>query len=393
MTLINLKITFRSLLKNKFNSILTILGVALTFIFLTITFITIRQMTGNIVPDVNKDRTISFNSIEMENGNIHWIDSSLVKSYLYLKEPEYIAYLNSQSPTVYHNERWIQKSIGYVNADFFNIFKFSYIYGRAFTAEEAHTPLIVISDDYAKEYFNRIDVIGEKIKLQGTSFTVTGVFEYPYMFSSVKYHLYIPYAFDNFIPQRDTEHFIYLKAEDKESIAGMKEELFRLHTQFYKYGIIESSPLKANIETLNTIEVSLFASLSTVILLLLLIPAFNILSLNTSHILEQTEELSIKKTYGASRLKLFRELITENFITTIIGVAIGLSLTIPFIHGINRIANSLSSESINIKLSIDLYVIAIVFTVTVIFSLLSTFIPAWSVSGKDIIDGLKGGKS
>lgn len=394
MNIINFKIIFRSLLKNKFYSTLSILGVALTFIFLTVVFITIRQMTGNIAPDINKDKTISFSSFRLENGDDVWIDSALVKNYLELKEPEYIAYLNSQSPAVFHNERIVQDAIGYTNADFFNIFKLEFIAGKAFDVNEENTPVAIMTDEYAKKYFGTTDVIGSKYELQGYTFTVIGVIRKAYMFSAAKYSLYIPYKFDKFIPQRDMDHIIFLKAKDKESVKIMSEELNRMNQQLFRQGIIKSQPIIKEWETMNIIShTPILISFGVIIALLLLIPAFNILSLNSGRIMDQVEELSIKKAYGASRFTVFRGLITENLISTSIGALLGLILTIPFIQVLLLFINKFSSQPLSLIFKMDIYIVIIILIVTIIFSILSSFIPAWAISKNKIINGLKGGKS
>ncbi|MDR1092307.1 MAG: ABC transporter permease [Prevotella sp.] len=365
MNLINIKIIFRSLLKNKFYSILSILGIALTFIFLTVVFIAIRQMTGNIPPDVNKDKTISFSAFRMENGDDKWVDSSLVKNYLNLKEPEYIAYLNSQAPAVFHNERIVQEAIGYVNADFFNIFKFEYIAGKAFDADSENTPVVVMTDGYAQQYFGKTDVVGSKYELQGYTFTVIAVVKKAYQFSAANYGLYIPYKFDRFIPQRDTGHTIFLKVKDQKSVKAASDELNRMNRQLFQQGILKSPPVIKEWDAMNVIDQTpVLASLGAVIILLLLIPAFNILSLNSGRITDQTEELSIKKAYGASRLKIFRELITENIVNTSIGSLLGLALTMPFIYAMISLVNNFSSQPLSMVFRIDIYVVAIVAVTT-----------------------------
>lgn len=393
MNIIKLKIIFHSLLNNKFYSSLSILGVTLTFIFLTVVFITIRQMTGNISPDINKDKTISFSSFRLENGDDVSIDSTLAKTYLRLKTPEHIAYLNSQSPTIFHNERSIQEAIGYVNADFFNIFRFEYIAGKAFTVDEESTPVVIMTDEYAKRYFGKTNVIGSKYELQGYTFTVVGVVKKAYMFSTARYGLYIPYKFDKFIPQRDTDHIVFLKAKDKESIKIVSDELNRMNQQLFQQGILKSPPITKEWEAMNVIShTPVLVSLGVIIALLLLIPAFNILSLNSGRIIDQTEEISIKKAYGASRLNILKELIIENLISTSIGAIMGLILTIPFTKALLLIINNFSSQPLFLIFRIDIYVVMIVIGTTLIFSILSSFIPAWTISNTKIINGLKGGR-
>lgn len=394
MNLIQLKIIFRSLLKNKFYSALHIGGVTFTFIFLTIIFIDIRQETGNISPDVFRDQVISVSFVPLDNGKELYLNAERFKFYENLKEAEYFAYMNIQNPRTYNNDKVIRGNVGYVNSDFFNIFRFNYLSGRGFTREEETSPVVVMTRSYAQDYFGKTDVIGEKYILLGNVFTVVGVVENPLYKSELEYlSLFLPHVFDNYIPQRYDNHTVYLKAKNKESVPLLSDEINRLHRQAYDKHSSGATPVAREWLPMNlTKETSGYIYWIVIILLLLSIPAFNILSLNTGRIMDQVEEISIKKAYGATREKVMSGILWENVLLTLIGTILGLLLALPFFNVLMSWINSFSPDPLAYNLRIDMYVILVAIAASFLFSVLSGFIPAWVVSGKKIIEGLKGGR-
>lgn len=398
MNFINLKIIFRSLQKNKFYTILCITGIAFTFIFISMILMFIRTQHGNIVPEVNKDKTISINKILLENGNSITVDSAIVKYYTQLRTPEYIAHLNIQSPDVYNGKMMIWSPIGYTNSDIFKIFEFKFLAGRPFTDEEVEnkTPVLVATKEYAESFFGKTDVLGENIEIQGTIFNIIGIIEGPSNISTLgQYKLYIPYTFNKYMPHPGRQT-IFLTAKDIESVPTMSDEINRLHQQLFAQGSIDSKPVNTDWKSMkDSVGNFLFISMSVIIIILLLIPAFNIISLNTGKILDQMVELSLKRVYGASRRTIFYEIFKENTIVTIIGAFLGLSLTPVLLHAISIYISSIGVRNMKLvyTMSIDIYVIAAIFLLILIFSLISCFVPALKVMNSAITEELKGGKN
>jgi len=358
----------------------------------------LRTQYGNIVPEVNKDKTISINRILLENGQGKPIDSTIVKYYAQLKSPEYIAYLNIQSPDIYNGKTMIWSPIGYTNADFFKIFEFKYIAGRPFSSEEVEnrSPVLVVTKEYAESFFGRTNVLGENIELQGNIFNIIGIIEGPSNISTFgQYKLYIPQTFNKYMPHPDW-HTVYLKAKDIQSVPEVSDEINRLHQQLFAQGSIDSKPLNSEWKSMqDSVQNVLFISMSVIIMILLLIPAFNIISLNTGKIMDQMVELALKRTYGASRRTIFYEIFRENTIVTIIGAALGLSLTPLLLHLISIYISSIGVRNMKLvySMSIDMYIIAAIFLLILIFSLVSCFVPALKVMNSVITEELKGGKN
>ena len=60
--------------------------------------------------------------------------------------------------------------------------------------------------------------------------------------------------------------------------------------------------------------------------LFMLLPAVNLINLNTSRILERASEIGVRKAFGASSRTLVGQFIVENLVLTLVGAAVGFVL-------------------------------------------------------------------
>jgi len=356
----------------------------------------ISQTTGNYPPEIYKDRTLSIYDILLENGETHYIDSGEVEYYNQLRKPEHIAFLNWQAPFVFNGHKVIWTPTGYVNSDFFNIFHFKYAAGRPFNKEdeEKKDPVLIIAKDYAENFFGKTDVMGEKIEIQGTIFSIIGVFEKPNLqLTFSENNLYIPRGFNKYLPQRNTSHKIYLKAKDKSSIQAMSDELNLLHKQLFQQGIFKSPPIDKDWPVMKDQVSQTFYLYTTFgLIFLLLIPAFNILSLNSEKIMNQIQQISIKRAYGATKRNILNDILTENTLLTLMGAILGILLNYPLLNILISLINKFGDISISLTMHTDIFILAGIFLLTLLFSLISCYIPARRIVNSNIAEELKGGK-
>jgi ABC-type antimicrobial peptide transport system permease subunit len=127
--------------------------------------------------------------------------------------------------------------------------------------------------------------------------------------------------------------------------------------------------------------------------LFLLIPSLNILSLSHTHTNNRAEEIAIQRTFGASRLSLFLQIMVENFLMVTVGSIAGLLLAIPAIKMLQQlITGDFIMENISLIEQIDYVVIfAGVLPSIFVFSLLSGGLSAYRISKRNIAYILKGG--
>ncbi|MDE7470099.1 MAG: FtsX-like permease family protein [Paramuribaculum sp.] len=122
----------------------------------------------------------------------------------------------------------------------------------------------------------------------------------------------------------------YLQQQVKARYAEIDAELkpdggkTRYHEQPFDHELA-ISPMGSNTTPDNSKEKRERAIL---LLILLLVPAINMSSLTQSRLKRRYAEVGVKRAYGAPRNRILAEILTENFIITLVGGAIGLILSI-----------------------------------------------------------------
>ncbi|OEZ57554.1 ABC transporter permease [Duganella sp. HH105] len=129
----------------------------------------------------------------------------------------------------------------------------------------------------------------------------------------------------------------------------------------------------------------LLAVIGVLMLLFMMLPALNLINLNTGRILERSSEIGVRKAFGATSAHLVRQLVLENVLLCLVGGLIGLACArvvlwwlegsglIPYLH-----------------VELNLAVFGMGLLLATIFGLLSGVLPAWKMSRLDPVHALKG---
>jgi len=120
------------------------------------------------------------------------------------------------------------------------------------------------------------------------------------------------------------------------------------------------------------------------LVLFLLLPTINLVSINITRIMERSSEIAVRKAFGASSSTLVYQFLVENLILTTLGGIIGLLLSAIAIYFINS-ADLIS----NMRLSLNPLVIAYSFLACLFFGLISGVYPAWRMSRLNVVHALK----
>jgi ABC-type antimicrobial peptide transport system permease subunit len=182
-----------------------------------------------------------------------------------------------------------------------------------------------------------------------------------------------------------------LMSESKEHISGVVHYYFE-----NKNTKVDFSPQKVKTlkEVLTKDEDNMFQYGGMIALILfLLIPALNILSLSRANTNNRAEEIAIQRAFGAGRLSSFMQIMTENLLMVAAGSIAGLLLATPAINTVQRLIMGGSvMENISLIGQIDYVVIfAGVLPAMFVFSLLSGGLPAYLISKRNIAYVLQGG--
>jgi ABC-type antimicrobial peptide transport system permease subunit len=252
----------------------------------------------------------------------------------------------------------------------------------------------------SQSYFNIKNGVGKKIEFQGNEYEVIGIVKNISYFSTPtgECTVWAPYVFDKFIPNGTYTFTIdvltppsMLMSESKERISGAAHYYFENKNIKVDFPPQKVKTLK---EVLTKKEEDMFQYGGMIALILfLLIPALNILSLSRANTNNRAEEIAIQRAFGAGRLASFMQIMAENFLLVAIGSIAGLFLAMPAINTVQRLIMGGSvMENISLIGEIDYVVIfAGVLPAMFVFSLLSGGLPAYLISKRNIAYVLQGG--
>ena len=371
--------------QNKFISAIAIIGTALA-IMMIMTIIVADEIKGiSAQPEINRERTLHINyQVKKDTTKNSWQSGSLsydiVKDYLYpLKTPRYVSAVTSIHPkrpsTLVSREgssEIISANQRLTDATYWKIFSFSFIKGRPFNEGEFNSGIsvAVVSETLAKKAFKGETALGQTILV------------------NFKPYLY----FDVVIMAEKTSDFAAITAEVRNMEKKYNTEnapwtLYMkgpLNNQFYQKDIRGNS-----VEDITKSITIQNRKMIFILLILLLIPAINLSGLSLSRMKKRTEEIGIRKAFGAKRYTILIQVLFENLITSLIGGVIGLILSYVIVFRMRDwLLDIPSGSTIPVNTLISIPVLLAVFAVCLVINLLSAGIPAYRASQMKIINSL-----
>ena len=121
----------------------------------------------------------------------------------------------------------------------------------------------------------------------------------------------------------------------------------------------------------------------------LLIACVNVANLFLARAATRTREIALRQTFGASRGRLVRQMLTESFLLSALGGMLGILLGILGIAGLGRLIPPDQFENLNITM--DLTVLAFTAAVVGLATFAFGLAPAWQASRTDVQETLKEG--
>ena len=387
--------TISALRQNPLYTALSVFGIALTFVFVSVLFLLVESGKGDYIPPKYAERTWQVQRIEIENGRTIGISKELYETWVSkMRTPEItVVTSNSQGETMILNDQNIIFNIVGVGDNYFDVWRHKFLSGRPINKQEIAdaAPVVVLDRNTANLYFGKNeDAIGKNFELNGIQFRVVGIVE-----NQPLLRLNNQMLANVWIPLESQHHYSYVilfTAKDKNSVAEMQAEFTRVLNET---NMAEGSQYKIPERNKRTFDqqTSMFPSLSILIgcLILMLIPALNILSLNVSRSFERSEEIAVRKAFGAPIRTIFGQLLIENTLITLVGAVIGMLIALILINAIDKMMVDVSVFPMALSLHFDWKTILIVAVPCVLlFSFLSGSVPAYITAKRQIVNVLKG---
>jgi putative ABC transport system permease protein len=288
-----------------------------------------------------------------------------------------------------------------VSSDFLPLLGIKPILGRNFSAEEDRAGkeqvLILTHSFWQRRFGSDPGIIGKDLILNGQNFTVIGImppgFNYP---RDETLAFWTPLAPDS-NPSRGS-HYLTVIARLKSNVTSAQAQremdviAKRLEERYRNTntgnGVIISSLHEQTVGEIRPTLLVLFG----VVLLVLLIACANVANLQLVRTLPRQREIAIRMALGADRLRVIRQLLTENILLSVIGGMLGLLLAL---WGVELLL-ALGPENIpRLKeINIDYRVFGFTFALSVITGIVFGLAPAMQTFKINLNDQLKeGGRS
>ncbi|WP_419034403.1 ABC transporter permease, partial [Dysgonomonas gadei] len=323
-----------------------------------------------------------------------------------VKSPEYTAVIdNTWSGDQYmvkennNNQRFLAKT-KLTNADFWKVLSFSFIEGRPFNQEEFNSGIrnAVITESMATKVFGNTNPIGKNIEIDFKEYKVIGIIQdVSQAFTYAYGEIYIPYTSKSGYESRQV--LILFLMKDKADFDLLRKEFRAAERKFNavdnEWDLTLRGPYDhkqmqlARYSNEDPEDGKATRKMVFIILILLLIPAVNLSSFSMSRIKRRTEEIGIRKAFGAKKYVILIQVIYENLITSFIGGIIGLILSYLVVIWLKQWLLDIGTDSsIPIGALVSAPVFLGVFAACFLLNLLSAGLPAYRASTMKIVDSL-----
>lgn len=410
-----LKVAFKVLARRKFFTFISLFGISLTLLVLTVTSALLDHILAPHAPEVRGDRTLGVFTMGM-SGEQSTRTGFAGYAFLnrYVRPMTRLPYVEAvtcftlpSTVTTYLDGRRVELSMKRTDGEFWRVLDFDFVEGGPYTAEDDRNArfVAVINEATRGKFFGGAPALGKTIEADGQRFRVVGVVRDVPALRLVPYaDLWVPYGTspsdiykremvgDNFglIVARSRSDFPQIKAEVQARLREAEKHLPDPR-QFQRLMGGADTPFEAVARFVLSprLEESrpqrLFAILLTLAFVFMLLPTVNLVNLNLSRILDRASEIGVRKAFGAPSWTLVGQFVVENLVLTLVGGAIGLVLAAAVLHAVNA-AGLIAYGRLNLNLRVFLWGLGL----AVFFGLLSGVYPAWRMSRLHPVTALRG---
>ena len=416
---------WRSLRRTPLVSFLMVLAIALG-IGITMTSLSVYHMMSMDPIEHKSSRLFHPQLQTMDDGEDTWSEDNLPYQLTYqdaknLAEapfPQYKAAMLRTGFTVHMDNSEIRPFIQntrVTHSDFFTLFDLTFIYGSAWTQEQADaaSPVAVISEELNQKLFGGENSVGRQINLDDTSFRIVGVIA-PWQ-THMKFYdvnngafnsqesIYIPFSliaamdintwgnsngwkFENIRSMKDkrqSEIFwlqFWVQLEDEAAVSQYGDYLMSYMAEQQKFGRFNREQLEYGLRDVNawldyrnvvSEDNEVLVALSFMFLAVCLA---NILGLLLAKFMRRAPEVGVRRALGASKRQVFLQHIIEVSMLGLIGGLMGIGIAQLGLWGVR-----LTQEYYSPLATMDLTMLLSAPVIAISACVIAGLYPAWLV--------------
>ena len=394
----------------------SISGIALSVFLATVFFMTDRLDTVEVSPESNRSRMLYGGSMHIEsednssNGYLSYkMADRLYSSLDGIEEAAYSSNMDFAYNVGVKGKPILPLTGKKTDSRFWNLYDFRFLSGKPYDDNIENS--VIINRSMAHKFFDKEDATGETLYIDNRPYTVSGVIEdvNPILKATFS-NFYIPFSTDEKLSVGNEYfgevmvHLLMKPGADPEAIRKEVERRYQvLSGELSKNGetaIYHNEPHPAEYLAADGVFSAMTPDLSKkkarnyiIYFILLLVPAINLSCMMRGRLKRRVSEIGVRRVFGAKRHAIIMQILTENFVMTLVGGAIGLILAVVFImnaYGYFFSTNGILYDASFRMVSVSAPSFGMLFTwgnffftllICFLLNLMSGFIPAWKASG------------
>lgn len=416
------KIAWRSLLKNKFYSLLNILGLAIGLsCFILISLYVVDELSYDRYNE-KADRIYRINSDlkfgDHVNHSLHTSDMmgpTLIEDYPQVEEYVRI-YISNGAKMIRKGSEYLNEAkVGHADSSLFRVFSLPLIAGDANTALKEPNS-VVLSEAAANKYFGSTDVMGKTIEtIDGQTYEVTAVmkdiphnshFDFEFIFSMDN----VAYKWGNYVSSNFHTYLLFKEGIDVKAFEeGLRQYIIdyvipqaKLHMNISSLAEFEAAGNKLEYSLIPLLRIHLYSDRSyalspggsiqyvlifaAVALFILLIACINFMNLATARSASRAKEVGIRKVLGSERRQLVLQFLTEATLMAFLALLIALGIA----YLVLPLFNDLSAKSLSLSRVLNPDILLFLLALPFLVGLLAGSYPAFFLSAFKPTQVLKG---
>lgn len=395
----NFNSAMKSIMSSKLRSLLTMLGVVIG-IFSVVTLVSIGEAGKGFINFQVKQFGTGASYMEIHTGKKSeghgagelsaMLDSTLTREDLraisrgnYVKQA--IGHILGQGEFKYGHESFTTPLLDGTTYNLPDVMTFRVKEGKFFSKgdEASRNSVVVIGPTIAKKLFKNFSPIGEKVKINGSSFVVIGVLESKgsMLGIDIDSYCFIPITRAEMLFDTKKLMEIGVTAVDELSVPIAVNEITGILSDRHGEEDFRIDTQKESLDMLNNVMSTLTAMIAGIAAISLLVGGIGIMNIMLVSVTERTREIGIRKSIGATREDIVSQFLVESVLISVMGGAIGIVLGVMASLGIMKV--------LNLPLIVATWAAALAFVVAIIVGVLSGLYPAFKAALLDPIEALR----
>jgi putative ABC transport system permease protein len=364
------KISFRGLMRYPLNSFINLFGLAAAIGFCVFAFSFAQWTYSRDQFHEHKDKVFLTTFFANRDGSLQQYGSTprplaelLKQDFPQIKK---VCRVEDRNVIVKYEDNVFHERIRYTDPEFLEMFTFPLKWGLSTSLSDANS--IILSEKMATKYFGEENPIGQSISLKfdkdlSKEFKVTGVaaafpvsrsMDFGFLVNYENLYIYEPGYDVSDWSKFVNATFIQLdNVQDLQSVDQGIEKYKYIQNEAVKeeWAIVSFAfqPLATLHERTDNIRDDIFREgtssnyssimfLTVVCVLMLVLACFNYINIAIVSATKRLKEIGVRKSIGATRRILIVQFLTENIVTTlfalVMGLALGMAVVIPWFEGL-----------------------------------------------------------